>query len=328
MTITFLDSSGPLPNVVASRRFTATDPLAYACVRYFDPDRPGLQRGEEVVYRDGAFRYPYSLASTQDGTTYTVVRQGGWSSDLELHAEEKSTGAPTPALPGNLFGADAIWSLLHVPGSNPPTIDPTDYSGNSRNTTIANSYDAAQCLIPGRAAMNATPSFVQCNSMPIHLGALTIFGVLRCSPLPTAQDNWIYAVGNYGTGAPAGNMSFSLLLGSSGNNKPRYYAAYGSRQTIVYDFSTIAYPADGLYHFFCCMRNAAGTVVTFGLDDTFETSSTLTPPDGGSAGQSTIGWAAGASSKFNGNLYGLQVVPSERSQAEMLSVRKTYMGLA
>jgi hypothetical protein len=88
MTIVFLDDKGTLQNRYQQRQFTATLPLAYACVDYFDPARPNEKRPQEIVYRDGAFQFPYDVGSKKEGNLYTVVRQAGWSDSLHLRAEE------------------------------------------------------------------------------------------------------------------------------------------------------------------------------------------------------------------------------------------------
>lgn len=306
--------------------FEVDNGISYMTVSY-----PGSPFAEEVVFRDNDFQGLFKPLSTRVGKRFTVERVGSFPAPPLSHIEETGGSAPVAAVASNLYGADAIWSLFNVPASVPPSIDSTDLTGNLHSIDGVNSFDASPSLVPNRAALSTlNNSGPGCNSLPMHLGACSFYTVFRCSPLPTGLDNWVFAFGNYAAAAPGGNMSFSLLVGSSGNNKIRYYAAYSaSRTTILYDFSTLAYPTDGLWHFLCGMRNTAGTIVTVGLDGVFETSTALTPPDGGSSGIATIGRAAGSSaSRFNGNLWGMGWIPSERSQAEMEVIRKVQMGIA
>jgi len=102
MTVTFSVPTGEfLPSRTAPRVFTCTRELEFACVRYRpDADKP-VPRAVEMVWFNGEFQYPYSLASNVKGNTYTVVRQGGWSEDLELHVREVT---PLPA---------TLWSTLY-----------------------------------------------------------------------------------------------------------------------------------------------------------------------------------------------------------------------
>lgn len=106
MTVTYTDASGgTLPSAAAARGFTCTAPLAYACVRYLASAAHPGQRPEEVIYRDGAFRYPY-LRSTVASNVYSLVRDGGWPRDIELHAEEQ-TPIPTSGQPmGAIYEVD------------------------------------------------------------------------------------------------------------------------------------------------------------------------------------------------------------------------------
>jgi hypothetical protein len=102
MTVTFAAASGSaLPSRTAPRAFTTTGDVAYVCARFPDSDLP-----EEVVYRDGAFRPPYSASSTRVGNSFTIVRSGGWPSGLALRVEELVTVAPSGRPLGAIYEVD------------------------------------------------------------------------------------------------------------------------------------------------------------------------------------------------------------------------------
>jgi hypothetical protein len=341
MTVTFIDPSGEqLADRLTRRRFTATDPVAYISVRFFDAAHPGLQRPEEVVYRDGAYRYPYSIASTVAGTSYTVVRQGGWTDNLELHVEEQHSSAPaapTPAvLPAGYLGSIAQYDLLLVNG----TLEGTDRSGNSRHLGNVNPQ-AMPDLIPGRASLapiaypgvyleaglNQYPAL----SIPSH-GAMTACVRFAYAPYNhVGQAAYMFLYSDWTTGDEVGAAQYALGLSNNGTSIFYYSEHSYPKVGGAFGFNPVAPPGDGLERFACLRRDASGTSITIDVDGESATGTAPAPTGGSYArlriGRDTTTEAFPRGQNWNGKLAVFGLWDYRMTDAQVLDVRKRMMGL-
>jgi hypothetical protein len=94
MTVTFIDSPNSVIGKTEALDFTASGEVIAISVGF------GAVRDEERVYRDGAFLRSYTR-STKVGTTYSIVRDGGWPANPQLYVDE------APVLPAT------FWTTLY-----------------------------------------------------------------------------------------------------------------------------------------------------------------------------------------------------------------------
>jgi hypothetical protein len=339
MTVTFEVASGSvLPSPDAPRKFTATGELSFAIVRFRpDVDRP-VQRAEETVWRDGSFRYPYSLESTKVGNLYTVVRQGGWTSDLELYVQEKFV-ALSATLQTNIgSSALAMWELGIAANGDEKNFD---RSGNSRDLTFQSVWSAPD-LIPGDTAILtwaadgvvAGPSGVLANT----IAALNVLGemsvTMRLYPVSyqlfsSSNNQYIYTHGNFGDTSDGGNVTCSLVYGTG--HTLVYFAQTGAgKSAIIYD-SGLSVPKRQWS--FVSLRRSTTGVVTVGVNGAYATSGALALPTNGSTGYVNLGRAplptGGSSPNFGwlGLMKDVVVWNRRLTDAEELAKRKEAMGL-
>lgn len=342
MTISYASpSESTLPTDSAARVFTCTQELAYSCVRFLQsPGEPA--RAEEVVWRDGAFRYPYSVASSRVGDTYTVVRQGGWSDDLALHAEE--AGAPAAAyLPADVLGFKAQYTLnIDRPSRNVFT---ADYSSYAHDLPGSNGL-AVPDLVPGEAAMRSwdnegtTPTGASgiFHTSPVpalgYLGEMSL--VARCFyghyVMSPVFFQYIAAFADYALGTEAGNACYSLVVGT-GNPYLIYFAQATAAKTAILYTSTLAIPY--ATWFFVALRRAASGIVTLDLDGASQTSGALSLPTGGTDGRLAIGrpptsgaLGGGADHGLIGAVMNPCLIDRRLTDDEIAYCRSTMMGLS
>lgn len=149
MATSFEAASGTtLPNPFAPRVFTTTGDVAYVSARLFDKNEPGRIVDEFVIYARGEFQGKYKRGSTRVSNVFTVVRDGGWSSDLALYVEPKGAAAIRQLQPltDSPYGA---WSLEQGNGSQK-----SDRSGNNRHADSAFIAEPLRVAspVPGKSA--------------------------------------------------------------------------------------------------------------------------------------------------------------------------------
>jgi hypothetical protein len=324
MTIVYLDNGSRMPNRYASRQFTASAALAYSCVRYFDPDNPNDKRPQEIVWRDGAFQYPYDIGSKKEGNLYTVVRQNGWASNLELHAEEVGGASSAQLQPlTSLSGvhAKAAWTMFLEGGE----IALTDRTGNGWGLDGANKAFIPD-LIPGKAAYNpftpGTGGIFHNSAGPILLGAASVTArVIRTVP-EGGYDAWVYAAGDYNSF----DTSFSFLTCSVAHDVLTFYVRNSGVDHIFY--SSLVMPADGQWHFVSCARDAAG-YVTVGVDGVYETVGTPFDAQVTGAGSPVAVFGhAGSAGKHFGPGADIVLWDGWLPNSDVAGLRATAMGLS
>ena len=108
MAVSWIDTPGvPLDTPAEAIDFTVGGDVPALSVSF------GPNRIEERAYRDGVFLYPY-LASTREGTTYTLRRSGGWPSTPTVYIDEEDG----PPAGGQAWGGIYTLDLAAQPSQN------------------------------------------------------------------------------------------------------------------------------------------------------------------------------------------------------------------
>ena len=224
MTTTFLDASGrQLYSHEEPLDFLTERDVAFVSVSYTPRASDAVkQRGEEMVYRDGSFLWPF-LGSTRAGNVFRVVRQDGWPGDPMPHIEEIGAGepdlVPLPALPSVLdvdphYGLNTI--LLHANGTN-------------GSTTIIDQAGGAWTAV-GNAQIITTGAVYGSGALALD-GSGDYLALTRASLLGTGNltvEAWIYVADHtsdhhiFGVSDSNGNFSqFDILIDTNTDGSVR-----------------------------------------------------------------------------------------------------------
>jgi hypothetical protein len=242
MATNFQAASGSdLPSPFAPRVFTAAGYIAFVSARLFDAKRPSRKRAEEIVYRDGAFHWPYDAGSTRVGSLFTVVREGGWPIDLELHVEPAGGATLQPLnYAANIVAA---WAL------NEPAGDANlDRSGRGRHFTssrLASEMANAPDLVPGKSCIwspgpyaSAPKTCRQTDAVWGMYGEYTLaYRMFLSTPEGSIEHCFVQ-----GQGTPAGVASVAFQSGVIGNGATPYCLYYYAERLKVGQvfFSTLS----------------------------------------------------------------------------------------
>ena len=112
MTVTFLDASGKtLDGKAEALDFIVSTDVIAISIGF------GSVRNEERAYRDGAFLRGYTQSTKlpppegEFGTTYRLVRDGGWPASPQLYVDEQPVVPAQPDLQPLNYSPLAAWAL-------------------------------------------------------------------------------------------------------------------------------------------------------------------------------------------------------------------------
>lgn len=279
MATSFEAASGTaLPSPFVPRVFTTTGDVAYVSARLFDKNEPGRIVDEFMVYARGAFQGRYARGSKRVGNVFTVVRDGGWSSDLALYVEPAGT-VIAPQLQALNDNPYAAWSLEQGNGSQK-----TDRTGNARH---ADSYYISEPIriaspVPGKSAWGSAGYNVQAR-IDVPNSKILAANAASTGFAFAFWFHWTgFAMAGYGEqwvlSWGANSSSWQPWLFNQGDsNAPsgriRYYNDFGTSIT------TDLYHRRGQWDF-CCVSVGLDGKLTMGLNGVYEehTGATMAPP--------------------------------------------------
>jgi hypothetical protein len=331
MTVTFLDPPGKtLDSTSEALDFSCTTTPVAISVGF------GSRRAEERVYRDGAFLPGYQR-STANAGVFSIVRDDVWPGNPQLYVDEGVITAPVAALlPAGYGGALAQWSC-HRSGS---TMDVADRSGNGYTLGGANPNALAD-LIPGKAALcpkgngSGGPAVISRANTPAFVltGALTILARVCLQGYNAAGTaGYVVSYANFADGNETGNAQWAMVCEQGGgpfNGRLAYFAQSGPSKTSQLAYSNTVQLHDGLHHFCCIRRNAAGTVVDVQVDADSRQTTGLSAPTGGTTCILRLGGNtfSTATELVNGLQADVNVVSARLSDAQVAAARVIMMGL-
>lgn len=232
-------------------------------------------------------------------------------------------------------GALAQWACLR----SGDVLSGEDRSGNAYHMGDVNPMCLPD-LIPGKAAMcpkgngdPVAPTTLSRAAVPaLQLaGALTVCARVALMGYNFAGSaGFVAGVGNFTDASEAGNQLWALCTEQNALNASRifYYAQAGAGKVAQFAYSNVVTLNNGLFHFVCIRRDAAGTVVDVQVDTDSKQTTGLTKPTGGTTGYPRLGGnSLGTPTQLvNGLQADVNVFGSRLTDAQVEIARRTMMG--
>lgn len=296
----------------------------------------------ETVFQQGLFFYPY-LRSTQSGArSFSIVRDGGWPQAPKFWVNDPLPSSGNATNDPLTISAVGAWNTYSDALNE--QIRGFDYAAG-HHTLLYNRLTFPDYVSGQTAYIGCTTdSGASSNdglTLSAYVSALNILGEctftarvcrLRC-PNSSTVYQYFYAHGNYDlTGNSAGNATFACGIAQNSSALFAYWESGTHTGTTVLSTTTLGdMLKDGKWHYVSVRRTAANRVI-FGVDGTFETSSTFANyPTDGSNGRVCIGKPPTNSIAGNAGLLGSVMNPVIRNvsltDAQVLATRATVMGL-
>lgn len=183
MSVSWIDTPGSrLPSPYEPLDFTASSSVGFISVMFAEG------RGEELVYRDSAFVYPY-LESTKVGNTFALRRSGGWPNAPSMSVTVEEVARPYASTWNTLYEID----FRDLPSSSPGAAGAYDLGDGA---TWYAKGDLAWAGPPGAGALTMAAQLVSGSGLGFRSTANNIFTTNfggnvawggRCFFLPLAQ---------------------------------------------------------------------------------------------------------------------------------------------
>lgn len=348
MTTTFIDPPGRLPGSFEPLDFT-TDRAVTSISIEFNPEfgngfRETVWDGtsdEDDSGGDFSWSYRQSTVSDLDGAgphQWHIVRTGGWPAGFrvrvkEIRVESGGGGEPTrfAALTPTAYGPVAQWALQGSPDTGRLWLD---RSGNSYHLTRG-LPDYASDLIPGQTCVTYTASAggvdnatrLQRRTITPALqitGALTVTARVKVSS--SQGGPIIVQSGIFGQGAPS-NTLFTLSVNPDRRLAIFYESSPGGGGNVDKVSTNPMVPLDQ-WCFVSFRRSDVDGRWTFGVNSTFDVSTSGTLPSGGTNTYTSVGTIdEDADTRFTGLLADVSVWNTRLTDDQLLPLYKTVMGI-